>query len=290
MKETEGKKSSTGPIETYLAEWRERRIETESPWDRERPLAIYWPYNYFKNYLVDMSKGEEHVKTIDDYPIHIRLNLEFHDTLNKLAEETSDGFERHGFIAIDQEEGETILPAFFFKGKTHCVPGEVIKQNRDWCDENGINNIVGSLHSHPYSRLSMLDRVRRIVSYEGKLSVGDLYFLVKKKPEYVMGVAEYEENVFAFRTRETKDTNLQYLVDGDNQKNFKNFWYERHSMNYKWKSGSGGYVSRKDGRKLSRDDLWRITLDIASHHNLAIYRGKTDMSIIRSYPPLNKDK
>ena len=247
---------------------------------KEYPLDRLWRYEYFREYLLALGRGKDYTESIDSFPVQIELDGEWHDCLNQLRSETADGYERHIFIATDQEKRVVLLPRNLAVGEQTKVPSDVMREHQQWGKGRGVEEFVGTIHSHPHSKPFSLERLRRFFKYSGNFSVADMYLLLSKNPSFVIGLAEDEENVFAFRTRETSFTNLGYLLIDKSQSDFKNYWYTRSGLRI-----NGEYVSRINGGEIRNEDLWNITLDIADRHKIAVYRGKPDFSLIRFNPP-----
>lgn len=250
---------------------------------KELPLSTVWRYGYFREYILGLGRNKQYyAEMLSNFPKQIELNRGWHNCLNQLRRETSDNIERYIFIGTDNTRRVVLLPNKTAVGESRSVPLSAIHEHESWGISKGVEEFVGSIHSHPHRSKSTWDRVKNALSikHTGKFSVADMYNMLNGDPYYIMALAEENANVFAFRTHETSRTNLGYLHTVSPE-SFVSYWYKKHGM-----QTNGEYVWRKEGDKPTEDDLWNVVRDIAQTHSIALYRGLTDFSIIREFPPI----
>lgn len=256
--------------------------------DNEPDNYSSWPYPYLEGYLKGLRHGELALHKISEMPDILEIGLNWHYLLNAMRSQTSEKhLEHHTFIALDYIP-QLILPSDFSVGEKLRIPGHVIQKSRSLLTQKGTDKFLGDIHTHPRdSSMSILNRIQSSIVLTGTFSAGDLYFTIKKSPHLIMGVTTEENNVFAFRTREsrTKDS-LNYLKKavsaGTEQNTFETFWFNRRGLGIDCSKRTCWKISGRGG--VSINDLWQINLDIASWHNLALYRGWKDDPVFRQYP------
>ncbi|MBI2011864.1 hypothetical protein HYS91_03790 [Candidatus Daviesbacteria bacterium] len=238
-----------------------------------------WGYETFKEYLAAIGRGKLFLPPKTDYPLRIRLSQEWHEVLDKMRTESQDGIERHRIIGANGSQRGLYLSAISSRGRVGYVPAEVIINSIERARDAGIN-ALGDLHSHPKvlnkRRFGELHRLFRL--FKAGLSAGDLYCMLRKESYMpVMGVVEGEENVFAFRTRETSV--LEGISAYLTQDAFEKYWYEQHGFLYLGKiEALGGFRAIPI---TSTADSRRVQMGIAERHNLVLYRGYMGKDLVR---------
>ena len=244
-----------------------------------------WGYNHFREYLLALGRDKKFAEPINNFPNEIELSREWHDTLNQMRSDTADGRERFIFVATDKGNQNILLPTKSMVGSKNFVPSKVIDEHYNWGESKNVEEYVGSIHSHPRDYLGSLVQLYKKLNFCGNFSIGDLYSLLTEEREDVSGLVEDEDNLFAFKTLQTKKTDFKYLPGRKGIKKFENYWCSFNNFNI-----VKGNVYRQDGRLINLSDVWKLESSIAEKHKLVIYRGRPDALLKRYYPPITDNK
>lgn len=248
-----------------------------------------WDYQYFRTYLLAAARGQDFLLPIYRYPEQIQLNGIWHDSLNQLGKIGQSMLEGYDFVGIEDYKQVIILPARPAIGEKYHVPYAVVQSQKEGARKKaGIEKFIGDLHSHP-ARLYWEYGTQRgkFTGIEANLSVGDLYFLVSKDPDIVKGVVEGEQNMFAFRTRATASSSLDYLgADKVTQETFTTYWCNSFGIGVRRGGNGDYYLSKVNGGVMAPLDLLNMNKAIAQTHSLALYKGEKDKDLVRIFPSI----
>lgn len=243
--------------------------------NKKTTLPERWTYDYFREYLLSLTRGSEFTLPQEAFPLVIELSRDWHTVLNTIREETSkDEIERWAGIGFKEDRRSLYLPIFPAKGLHDIIPGELItKELEKMQSEFGMTAIIGDIHSHP-QKLPRDTSVTHIEKpLEGTFSVYDLYCAVKpSNPLQVMGLVDGYENVFSFRSKGSvmEDLRRRFLFP-TNQEDFAKYWYELNGYRYeKSQEDTNGYAVRQVPNPPSH---WEICKQIAQRHRLVLYKG-----------------
>lgn len=231
-----------------------------------------WRYDYFREYLLSLTRGWEFYLPQGHYSNRIELGRGWHATLNEMRVETDDGKERYAIAGFKEDRRAVYLPFVPHIGLDGLVPSEVIFEARRKASvDYKIPYFMGDLHSHPST-----------FQFDSDLSfsVGDFYHLVGNSVVLpFMGVVGKRENLFVFVTRENLEArNVMRFLDPDM---FVDFWYQRNGFKYLGVSEQLGEmaVPVRTGARF-RD----VALDILNSHRLVLYKGRPSGDLVRAFP------
>lgn len=221
-----------------------------------------WEYSQLREYLLSISRNPENLISINDYPKRIRLSKRWHEILDKMRHESKDELERWSFIG--GSNNTIVLQENFLIGEKDRVPGKLALESIKRARDSTGTRYIGDVHSHP---VKILERRRffgllkeNTLNIAG-LSITDLHSLVLPYPHpkyysHLLGaVVEGNGTIFAFRTKETKPTEVDPVIV--TQEAFNSYW----RLNY----------------RLSESDLL-----IAERHKLVFYRGFSGEDLVRT--------
>lgn len=187
-----------------------------------------WNYNYFREYLLALTKGTQFLLPPEKYPRRIELDQGWHTLLNNMREDTQkDKKERWALIGSKQKNKDKLalyLPRNPSVGQDTHVPLNIVQDQIAKARTFRIENFIGEIHSHPPS----IDNI-------GSFSFGDIRLMVQPTVELVeprlllvMGLIDGNDNFFAFRTRATKLTNLDYRFRTPEESDKQ--WYKQYGF------------------------------------------------------------
>ncbi len=172
------------------------------------------------------------------------------------------------------------------KGLPDYVPAAVVRAGLDKAARGYHMTVIGDIHSHPRDLLERIFGSAQLGD-RGRFSAGDLYRMATlNSPIQMMAVVDGDDNVFAFRTKETKGAGLSSQIS--TQDGFEKYWYERHGFRYLGppeRFGSNRVIPVSSGA-----NGWNVNLAIAERHKLAIYRGYAGGNLVREFPILQRAK
>ena len=245
-----------------------------------------WSYdNHLSYYLMLLGRfGGKSLESIDHFPDRMALNGQWQNLLDQMRNESQDGIERWAYIGINEDRGTVALSEKSVRGEANRIPYDVAQNEKERVIETKeVTNFVGRIHSHPKIINWQYGDLKGAFSDIGWFSAADLYFLVHRRPEYLTVLVEGDDNLFAFRTREShsKD-NLRYLgfFGPKGQKGFEKYWYERNGIILV----DGHRAKSVAGNKFNNSDRERLNLSIAERHKLVFYRGKSLNNLAKIYP------
>lgn len=242
-----------------------------------------WDYETFKQYLIGLSRGPNFVLPEGEFPYDIELSGDWNKVLNKMRVDTSDDrLERWagiGYKTNEVNQRAIYLPNFPAVGKYHLIPSDVISQERARMGrQGGLERVIGDIHSHPRRLPRRVPRSLLSFINQPSFSVGDLYNLVHKSTDlYLMGLVDGVDNLFAFRTSESRsemvDRNLVSRVI------FEKHWYENNGWKYLRRENDQCPYAEPTGMfPASSMDLAK---KIAQRHHLVLYRGRENGRLTR---------
>lgn len=222
-------------------------------------LPNKWDYDTFKEYLLSQARGEKFLLPLNDFPLEIELNEDWHRSFNVMRDASNrDNIERVGLVGFSLKRRAVFLPRdevamrqlgdFEWNG-VNAVNPALEEWQKLTAPASGVEGFVGVLHSHPPDMI-VLGRSFNIL--RGRLSAGDI-FCVLKGDESLIGVADGRTNSIAFKTRES----IKLI---GSQKDFYDHW---------------------EGDLLSSFDLDEV---LADKYKLALYRGNVNGNLKRSHP------
>lgn len=238
--------------------------------------AIKWDYNYFREYLLGLSRGKKFLLPTKQYPTRIELSQDWHKTFDEMREETErDGHERWVLIGFRENERSIYLPKIPAKGMRDHVPGEVIVDYAEkYRRKYGIMNLVGDIHSHP----PLIHRFIKLPFISAFFSAEDLYCLLVGHIT-AMGVVDStsNESLFVFKTRNTRDV-PPYIF---NQDSFAEHWYQKVGLIPVKLFGHRDAIPTKINA-----NLWTCNIEIAREHDLVLYVAKPNQDLVKVFPPI----
>lgn len=238
-----------------------------------------WGYETrFKYYLYRIGiLGNEGVESIKNFPTSIELDDIWHGTLNRMREESRDGFERAIPVGYREDRRSVYLPQDFSRGTN---TGAVIPSPEEVKAKFGIEHQFGAIHSHPDDWLSTVVwkalEATRLGDGTG-FSLEDIFYMVDGKGLPMEAVVERNANYFAFRTQETKE-----IPEGSplsSKEAFLRHWYRKHGM---WAGSNRNFMV---ALKLPVS-VRKININLAEAYNLALYRGNPGEKLVREYPQI----
>lgn len=231
-----------------------------------------WDYSSFHYYLVDSGlygfldhgRVKPWALPLAAFPETMALNQRWHSILNYMRRK-SQADDRERFELIGHNKHTDLL---FFSpeviaarnpGDTSVHPSDAERQLLIG-ESLGIENEVGYLHSHNPSYEGRLERwINRLLRkpWGPRLSGGDFYLLLEaiRYPLSVVGLADGNKNIFAFRTKETPD-----IPDGGSR------------------SGQSAFNNYCTDNQISN-------VAIAQALNITLYEGQANGLLHRMYPP-----
>lgn len=236
-----------------------------------------WEYGArFKHYLYRIGQlGNEGVEPINNFPARIELNESWHSTLNRMWQESKDGFERHIPVGYRQERENPHFPQEFILGTRSYADFLTTKAAKE---KYGIEYHFGNIHSHPADWLSriLLKPFENTKLMEGEgFSLEDVFHMVNGRGLPMEVLVERKYNIFAFRTQETKDMPADSPLLSE--KNFTRYWYRKNGL---WPV----FDSRLLVSYRLQTSVWKINIMLADAYKLALYRGKRGEDLIREFP------
>lgn len=225
--------------------------------EHKHGLAVYrdldkWKYENFKEYLIAISKGQEYLSHLEDFPRMLNLNETWIQTFIQLKSGTvHDGKERYALIATNPENRKVYLPKLPAQGNELKVPGKTISIEHQLAEKQGLK-VIGDIHSHPHEQAAVF-------------SVADLYRVVNSNPLSVIGVIEGNEVLFAFRTHET----AKLPIVENSQMDFEKEWYNNNGFKYSDES----YETRVLQTRFLPTPHFEINKQIAEKYKLVLYIG-----------------
>lgn len=257
----------------------------------EKNIDEVWDYNRFREYLLSLTKAENSLLSIDQYPHAIAFSEHWHSLLNQMREDSVDGIERWALIGYKKGKEAVYLPTVAAKGSPHQVSVEVMLESRHKAiTQVGITDLLGDIHSHPIVLKKENGRKLFIKSPEGfgigpsanSFSAEDLYFMVvPESHKLVMGLVAGDKNLFAFRTRET--TGLGIDADFLSKETFEKYWYEKYGFQYFSNVDEFGACGIKQVRPDASN--WSVNLGIAERHKLVLYKGDAGKNLVKVFSP-----
>lgn len=222
---------------------------------------------HFREYALLLGrKGKDGLESIDKFPKTIELDTQWHTALDKIRVETkSGGEERYAVIGFREDSRDFYFPEVSAIGEPGRVPRQAIGELR-WkmWEKYKITSIIGDFHTHPQG---------------SAFSPEDLYNLLNKltATPYMKGLANEQENIFAFRTRETFMVSKIDTPSKGFSSVFTDHWLEKAGFKY---NEARVHLVRIEPAA----DIWKANLGIAEAHRLALYRGKPGQDLRRMYP------
>jgi len=237
-----------------------------------------WKYDYFREYLLALSRGDNFLLPRRDYKKRVRLDENWHDVLDTIRRESKDGVEKYSVIGVNKEKRAVFVREVPLSGHADHVPVETIHLAVDEMERKVGADLVVDIHSHPDWLLSGLwgdsKEVRRAA-----FSPGDLFRLIHKSQSHFVGVlVEGNENLFVFRTRGTERVDLNLVVLS--QQTFTDYWLNYYGFR-RFRLGSGTEVMTNQNKKITG---WDVNVGIAERHKLVIYRGLSGGDLFRVVP------
>lgn len=250
----------------------------------DRPIeTIGWNYETYREYLLAISKGRDYLLPIEEYPSQIELNEVWHESLNQIRPMANEGW-----VLIGYQEGQRrlVMPKVAENGLSHSVPYEVMSAGINRAKlKAGISDYIGDIHSHPRGRFDLSRR-------DGAFSLGDLYGLLQSISEQrpsdtrrsCIFVAEGNENIAAFATRRSLERVRNTF--NDSYESFAGKWYSKYKWVFKSSSPATGEVAEPTSHNSPK--VWAINKGVAHHYQLALYKGITNMPLMRDHPAMIK--
>lgn len=228
-----------------------------------------WTSEYFREYLMGLGRDRNFLLPLNQYPDLIELSPAWHEVLEEFSKNSNGllGREHYsvvGFTALLRRISVLKKP---LKGHFGQVPTEVIQQAHSAASREGIDRVVGDIHNHPGGN-------------HLNFSMGDLYGIVyPSSDEFMRAIVGPEENIFAFKTRNSTTTGLS--SDAFTQEGFCKFWYEQNGYKYLGsnKSGESAIPTRTNA-----PSLWELNLMVAKKHGLVIYEGSKAADLVKVFP------
>lgn len=229
-----------------------------------------WTYEHFREYLLALGRGNEFLLPINQYPDIINLSEEWHSTIEDARKKTAETGYEHFFNVGTKHEARTVhLPTNPRVGNQGSIPSDVQSGLLSDYVRIGVNSIPGDIHSHPSSD-------------HAEFSLGDLYrLLYPNSKNLFIGVVEGNENLFAFRTKGSRNTGLDSTVL--NQGTFAKYWYEQNGWEFKgYNPKTGAEMARPNNRDVT--SVWQLNLKVARRHNLVLYSGDAKTELVKVFP------
>jgi hypothetical protein len=253
----------------------------------KRSFDYVWKYTHFREYLLALARDESFLETIDNYPNRLELSADWHKLLNKMRRESEDLVERYSVVGVDKDGRRLVLQAIPAVGEPRQVsPTTQEAQKEKAKRQAGVDVFLGDIHSHAEKLSWEYGLSRGEYNHTAAFSAGDCYCMVGKNTQLVLGLVQGNENLFAFRTRESKaEDKLDYLRFKVNKGlSFNKYWY-----------GKSGIIFRKDNKiekrsvgdgelRIYGSDLRKVNFDIASKHKLILYKGRPGEDLVRIFP------
>lgn len=261
-----------------VSSWIKRRFSRPSNTTPELPapklspeykIDSIWIYSHFREYLLNVSRHSNFLESIHNFPDVIELNSGWHDILNKMRHQTVTN-ELYSVISVNQTNQQLLLQ----ENSTIANPGQVdhnVIQNvrQKVMNSNRVDHIIGDIHTHP----TQADRY----GLPG-FSAEDMYCLIADPRIKLMTVIQRDENLFIFRTKETKPPPRSESVMS--QEDFAKMFYEQNGHKYIKSDQYGTTTQRQPNSSNSR----QLNVDIAAAFHIAFYIGKQDQLLKRIYP------
>lgn len=236
-----------------------------------------WTANYFKEYLVALGRGKNFLVGLNEFPKRIELYPELTSVLNQISRHTrKDLHERWALLGFKADKTRLLTQSVPVKAMEDHVPAELIKEEIERAKKNaGIETIIGDIHSHP----SGLMELYRGQSGTAAFSPVDIYkSVIKGGFMPVVGVADGNENLFVFRTRESYPYDIDPKIF--NAESFEKYWFELNGFKY-----LGLDKHSKRAISLSPNaSTWKTNVGIATRHRLALYKGFAGGDLVRQWP------
>ena len=266
-----------------------RRGESQTVKPEKSDLPRNWDYSHFREYLLALTRGKNFLLPVGQYPDSIQLNGGWDEALKKMRKDTIDGYERWALVGFKEDRRSLYLPTIAARGLPDHVPGKLQMEEIDKARvKAGIIGFVGDIHSHPkdlveeiwFRAFTDLDELVGWDLDRAIFSAGDLYRIVVPDSDILMmGLVEGQENLFAFRTRESTD--LGVSRDALPQEAFEKYWYERNGFRY---LGSVKEYGAKRVQAITPTaDRWVVNTEIAERHKLVLYRGSSGTNLTKVF-------
>lgn len=235
----------------------------------EYKIDSIWIYSHFREYLLNVGRHSNFVESIHNFPDVIELNPGWHDILNKMRRQTIND-ELYSVISVNQTNQQLLLQENPATANPGQVNHNVIREVRQKVmNSNRVDHIIGDIHSHPG---------RTDNSYLAGFSAEDMYCLIAEPRIKLMTVVQGDENLFIFRTKETKPLPLHESIM--TQEAFAKKFYEQNGHQYIKSDEYGTLTQRQSNSSNNR----QLNVDIASAFQIAFYIGKQDQLLKRIYP------
>lgn len=283
------------------------KSEVKAPSELGKVPSDIWSYEIFRQYLLALGRryvdrrtsipltqgpisyrNPEFILRTDQYPKEIELSLDWHSILDKIRKDSGDGVERLSVVGTKDNERSLLVQALAAQGLPDYVPAEVIiAQLQKAIEQYHLTTITGDIHSHPRKLLERIWSKVMPINNRGMFSAADLYRIVTPNASMPMiEVVEGNDNVFAFRTKDTINTGLGSELFS--QEAFEKYWYERNGFRYL------GPVEKFGANRAipisPRASGWNVNLGIAERHKLVIYRGYSGKNLVREFPAISSAK
>lgn len=227
-----------------------------------------WAYeSHFKEYALLLGrKGNNALETIENYPARIELNSWWHTVLDSMRVDTiSDRNERFAVVGYSETSRDFYFPEKSGIGEPYTIPMKIVNDMTAEAKSRGVDSITGDLHTH---------------HYVGPLTFTDFYSFLSwtwfHQP-YIRGLANPQENIFAFRTKETYSVSDFGIPSYKTYKGFKDYWMKKAGFK---PSDKPHHISRA----VPTADMWSANLAIAQAHRIALYEGKPRQDLLRIHP------
>lgn len=241
----------------------------------QQPLK--WEYDFFREYLLAISRGDNYLVLAGEYPREIELSGDWHTVLERARRDTNvDLKERGSLVAINVSRRAVFVKNVPYLGTDVEVSHKVyLRARKDASEKVGADVIVAHLHSHPYSpyNLALMNEGK----FRNSFSPTDLYNLVSTTDRSILEVlVEGTENLFAFRARDSKPVISHKEAIGVNR--FHQFWLTHY----------GFRVFPEDLHRVDSSgtdhNLWDVNVGIAERYGLVIYKGPAKGNLRRVVP------
>lgn len=229
-----------------------------------------WTSEYFREYIIALGRGEKFLLTIDQYPDLIELSKAWHVTLENMRTKTSNGHEHYSTIGFNEIQRTVNVQREPLMGNPGQISTQLQSKAETFANRAGLNR-VGDIHTHPNQ-------------HNLAFSIGDLYNLVYPgNRNYIMVVLGTNDNLFAFRARNSTTTGLS----GDvlTQEGFCKSWYEGNGYRFTGISEAGEKTMPISANAPSQ---WELNLKVAKKHGLVLYESDAKGDLVKVFPVINR--
>lgn len=258
-------------LESFIGRFRkkEQKPKTISEALEGRFTPKVWTSQHFIEYLMALGRSKNFLIPTDQYPDLIELSEGLHKSLEDMRVRTStSNYEYYSVVGFTTLLRRVSVPKLPLKGNEGQVPPEIIKEAHSLASNEGIDKIVGDIHSHP--RASHL-----------AFSLGDLYGVVyPNSTNFVNAVVGQNENLFVFKSKDTTTTGLD--KDVLTQGAFCRFWYEQNGYRFLGHDPKKGEMAEPVIK--NAPSIWELNLKVAKRHNLVFYEGETKTDLVKVFP------